>query len=217
MLKKGILGLLFCVASLQAQEVDPSLVRLKERLDSISSFKADIRMEVDISFVNMPPKHAQISYSRGEPIAIASEDFVMLPKRGLDLTFSELFRHPFMTLNIGAVRVGERKCELIKIIPTSDRSKFAIATLWLDPSTLQVLKSRVSTKKHGEYDVAYQYDGPRALLPNEIRVEMEVSGMKIPLRFLGKDTRIDRDQMKQEGPQKGTIYLQMYNYEMSRL
>lgn len=217
MMKNGIWGLLFCLASLQAQEVDPALLRFKERLDSISSFKADIRMEVDISFVNMPPKQAQITYSRGEPIAVASEDFVMLPKRGLDLTFSELFRHPFMTLNIGTVRIGERECELIKIIPTSDRAKFAIATLWLDPTALQVLKSRVSTKKHGEYDVAYLYDGPGALLPSEIRVEMEVSGMKIPLRFLGKDTRIDRDQMKEDRPQKGTIYLHMYNYEMSRL
>jgi hypothetical protein len=106
---------------------------------------------------------------------------------------------------------------LIKIIPTSDRAKFAIATLWLDPAALQVLKSRVSTKKHGEYDVAYLYNGPGALLPSEIRVEMEVSGMKIPLRFLGKDTRIDRDQMKEDRPQKGTIYLKMYNYEMTRL
>ena len=214
---KVLSGLLLVVAGLQAQEVDPALLRLKQRMDSVTGFQAEIRMEVDISFVNMPVKHARVRYERGAPIEVTSEDFVMIPKRGLDITFAELFRHPFMTLNLGRVRLEGRDCEHTKWIPTSGTSEYAIATLWLDTDALQVLKSQISTKKHGEFEIIYDYGGPGELLPSQIRVEMAVSGMKIPLRFLGKDTQIDRDKMKEDPQQQGVIYLQLNNYQISRL
>ena len=213
----GIIAFLFCFTVLQAQEVDPRMLRLRERLDSVTGFEAEVRMEVDISFVNMPVKSARITYKKGSPVQITSEDFVMIPKRGLDLTFTELFREPFMTLNLGKVRMYGRECEQIKIIPTSDTADFAIATLWLDPAAMQVVRSQINTKKNGSYDIAYSYAGQDALLPSEIQVDLAVSGIKIPLRFLGKDTRIDREKMKADPEQKGTIYLQLTGYKLSRM
>jgi hypothetical protein len=202
---------------LLAQQVDPGLVRLKDRLDSISGFKASLRMEVDISFVNMPVKHAYVVYEKGAPVRITSEDFVMIPKRGLDLTLNELFKYPFMTLNLGVVSLDGRKCEQIKIIPTTDDSDYSIATLWMDPESLQILKSQISTKKNGVYDIIYGYTGPGELLPSEIRVDLSVSGIKVPLRFLGKDTRIDQDKRKEQEEEKGSIIIQLTDYHISRL
>lgn len=93
--------LLLNVCGLSGQEIDPILISVKERADSIISFKASVKMEVDISFVNMPVKEAEIHFTKGAPISITSEDFVMIPKRGLDFTLNELYRYPFMTLSLG--------------------------------------------------------------------------------------------------------------------
>ena len=217
MFGRCFLAIVICVAGLQAQEVDSTLIRLNQRLDSVTQFEADVRMEVDISFVNMPVKHARVRYERGAPINVSSEDFVMIPKRGLDLTFAELFREPFMTLNLGRVRIGSRVCEQIKVIPATDASGYTIATLWVDPVALQVIRSQISTKKNGVYSIAYSYSGPDEVLPGEIEVELAVSGIKIPLRFLGKDTSVDREKLKEDPEQKGKIYLTLTNYSLSRL
>ncbi len=212
-----LMGVVLLSTSLAAQEVDPGLMRLKERLDSITRFEANVRMEVDISFVTMPVKYANVVFERGEAIRLTSEDFVMIPKRGLDLTLDELFRYPFMTLNLGMVRINDRQCEQIKVIPTTEQSDYAIATLWLDPEALQILKSSISTRKNGVFDISYQYSGPNELLPSDIRVELAVSGIKIPLRFLGKDTQIDREKQKEQAEEKGAINIRLTDYRITRL
>ena len=210
-------GFFFLTAGLFAQQVDPGLNRLIERLDSVTRFEARIQMEVDISFVTMPAKVAYVVYEKGGAVQITSEDFVMIPKRGLDLTLQELFRYPFMTLNLGVVDLNGKKCEQIKVIPTTDDADYSIATLWLDPGAVQILKSQISTKKNGVFDIRYGYAGPKELLPSEIRVELEVSGIKIPLRFLGKDARIDRDKQKEQPQEKGAIIIELSEYQITRL
>ena len=208
-------GLWLLGTTLFAQQVDPGLTRLRERMDSISSFRARIRMEVDISFVNMPVKYAEVLYRKGEPIRIQSEDFVMIPKRGLDLTLEELYKYPFMTLNLGKVPFGGRQCDLIKVIPTTESSDYAIATLWLDTEALRVLKTRISTEKNGVFDILYEYGREEPRLPSRIEVQFEVSDIRIPLRFLGRDTEIDRKGMRADSLQQGSIRLQLSEVELT--
>lgn len=215
--RKCIWGILLLGIGLTAQEIDPALQRLKQRMDSISGFKARVRMEVDISFVNMPVKQAEVSYQKGEAIRITSEDFVMIPKRGLDLTLNELYKYPFMTLNLGKVPFDGCQCEMIKVIPTTDKSDYSIATLWLDTEVLRILKSQISTKKNGVFDIVYHYNSAREELPSEILVEFEVTGVKIPLRFLGKDTRVDREEMQANPEEKGRITLYLEDVQLWRI
>lgn len=215
--KHFIWGILMLGSGLFAQEMDPSLLRIKERMDSIAGFQAQVRMEVDISFVNMPVKYAEVSYQKGQAISITSEDFVMIPKRGLDLTLSELYKYPFMTLNLGKVPYAGRECEMIKVIPTTEKSDYSIATLWVDTAALRILKSQISTKKNGVFDIVYQYEGSQQELPSVIRVEFEVAGVKIPLRFLGKDTQVDRQGMKKNPREKGAITLQLEEVQVDHI
>lgn len=215
--KKCIWGILLAGSGLLAQEVDPALQRLKQRMDSISGFQARVRMEVDISFVNMPVKYAEVLYQRGEAIRITSEDFVMIPKRGLDLTLNELYKYPFMTLNLGKVRFEGRQCDMIKVIPTTDKSDYSIATLWLDTAALRILKSQISTKKNGVFDIVYHYKSEPLQLPSEILVKFAVSGVKIPLRFLGKDTQVDREGMQAKSEEQGRITLQLEDVQLFRM
>jgi len=215
--KQCVWGILLLGSGLFAQEIDPTLLRLKDRMDSITGFQARVRMEVDISFVNMPVKYAEVSYQKGQAIRISSEDFVMIPKRGLDLTLNELYKYPFMTLNLGKVRFAGRQCELIKVIPTTEKSDYSIATLWLDTGALRILKSQISTKKNGVFDILYRYDGDQQQLPSEINVEFEVTGVKIPLRFLGKDTKVDREGIKDNSQEKGAITLRLEAVQVTRI
>ncbi len=210
----GVLGM---AAAMQAQEIDPVLSAVKARLDSIQSFEVTLQMEVDIRHVNMPVKTAQLSYQQGNSVNIRSEDFVMIPKRGLDFGLGELYKYPFMTLNLGEVDCQGRSCELIKVIPTTDASDYSIATLWLDPQRRRMVKSQISTKKNGTFDINYAYANPGDVLPMRITVNFQVADIRIPLRFLGREAEIDKGQLKADPGQKGAIRLLFSQYQISRL
>ncbi len=211
-----LIGLLGMGMALQAQQVDPVLSQVKKRLDSITRFEVGVRMEVDIRHVNMPEKSAELTYIQGNSVHIASEDFVLIPKRGLDFGLIELYKYPFMTLNLGEVAFQGRRCELIKVIPTTDASDYSIATLWLDPSAPRILKSQISTKKNGVFDITYQYAAPGDILPSQIRVEFQVNDIRIPLRFVGREAQVDKEQLKADPGQKGAITLRFSNYRITR-
>lgn len=202
--------------ALQAQQVDPVLSQIKNRLDSITRFEVNMQMEVDIRHVNMPDKSAELTYVKGNSVHIESEDFVLIPKRGLDFGLDELYKYPFMTLNLGQVSFQGRQCELIKVIPTTDASDYSIATLWLDPRAPRVLKSQISTKKNGVFDITYQYGAPADILPAQIRVDFLVNDIRIPLRFLGREAQVDKEQLKSDPGQKGAITLRFSDYRVTR-
>ena len=105
---KKVLTVLCCFSmmSMVAQELDKDLLRIQRKLDTISAFKADMELEVAISFINMPKKTAVIEFEKGKPITFSSKDFTLIPKRGLDFSFQEL----------GAFVLVERAADLLHFV-----------------------------------------------------------------------------------------------------
>lgn len=200
-----VMQTMFC----NAQGIDPDLERVKNRLDSLYSFKAKLKMEVDISFINMPVKYANIQYQKGKDLRFDSEDFVLLPKKGLDFTLGELFKYPFITVDRGTEQGADGKVKVLNVIPTSDKAEFSIATLWLDIRNNRLLKTEVSSKDNGIFQTILRYTSPSAALPEQVEVSFEVEKVRIPLNFMGRDTDIDRKQMRSEGKKKGRIIMDL--------
>ena len=139
--------LLVLLASLNfigGQEIDNDLVLIKQRMDSIKSYEAQIKLDVDISFINMPSKYGKVIYKRGESTKVTSEDFIMLPKRGLDLTLNELFQYPFITVDRGEDKHKDVICKVINLIPTSSKSDFSIATIFMDTKAKRIANNLIA-------------------------------------------------------------------------
>lgn len=192
---------------ISGQEIDNDLLQIKKRMDSIKSFNANIELNVDISFINMPTKYGKVRYKQGESTKVTSDDFIMLPKRGLDLTLNEIFRHPFITVKMGEEHHKGVLCKVINIIPTSSKANFSIATLFMDTKAKRIMKSEISTKTEGIFTTYLGYQDYMDALPVTVEVQFAVNSVKIPLRFLGKETEVDRKVIKQEGSKTGKIFL----------
>ncbi len=210
--------LLFCTSlnAVNGQEIDNDLLLIKKRMDSIKSYEAQIKLDVDISFINMPSKYGKVRYKQGEPTKVTSRDFIMLPKRGLDLTLNELFEHPFITVNRGEENYKGISCKVINLIPTSSKSQFSIATIFMDTRAKRIVKSEISTKMEGVFTSSLNYKNDIDVLPTAIEVEFAVNNVKIPLRFLGKETQVDRKAIKQEGSKTGKIFLTLSEVQIAR-
>lgn len=196
------------------QQVDPDLLKAKERLDAIASFNADLNLIVDISFVNMPPKSAKMSYQKGEPTTFSSEDFILIPKRGLDFSLSEIFKYPFISVDRGFEQYSGRTCKLLNIIPTDSKADFSIASLALDTLTHQVIFTEINTKKDGAYQMLMTYDDDQQAIPGRVEVSFEIERIRIPLQYMGKEVEVDKSQMKANGLKKGRIILEIMPYDV---
>ncbi|UNY97718.1 hypothetical protein MQE36_11550 [Zhouia spongiae] len=214
MKKFGFYLFLFSLQGIFAQEIDKDLLRVKQRLDSVESFTASIELDVDISFINMPKKYAEISYQKGERIQFESEDFVMVPKRGLDFSFSNLFKYTFITVDRGVEMRNGETYKALNIIPTDKRADFSIAMLLLDTVNNRIAASEINTKKEGTYQLSLFYENKRTPLPEQVEVAFEVERLKIPLSYMGKDVEVDKKSMKKEDIKKGKIYLNIDDYQI---
>ena len=209
--------ILFISISLNAQNIDTDLLKVKQRMDSILQFSAKLKLDVDINFINMPTKYASMYYTKGKPIKFTSSDFVLIPKRGLDFSFNRLFEYSFITVPRGEIIKNGKKYKALNIIPTDEKADFSIALLLIDIPNTRVVETEISTKKEGIYNLKLNYENSTKAFPSLVEVNFEIERIKIPINFMGKDTDIDRKKMKADGVKTGKIYLSISNYLIQHL
>lgn len=192
---------------LKAQEIDSDLLQIKEQLQQIQSYTANVTFDVDISFINMPKKEAIIYFEKGEKLRFDSDDFVLIPKKGLDLSLNQLFEQSFITVDRGTETIEGKSYKVLNVIPTDSKADFSIAKLFLDTGNKRIQSFEVSTKNEGVYRVAFQFESVKKILPDKVKVSFELEKVSLPFNFMGKDTEINRKEMRQDGTKEGAIYL----------
>ena len=200
--------------ALSAQGVDEDLLRIKQRLDSVVFFQANLQLETDISFVHMPVKRALMKFEKGKPVQFSSSDFVLLPKRGLDFSLRSLFEYPVVTLVRSTSLKNGYTVKEINVIPADKRADFTIATLWLNTSLRRVETAEISTSKDGTYVLQMHYLLAPDIFPDRVEVNFEIERIRIPLNFMGKGTQIDKEKLKSEGAKTGKIFMILNNYQI---
>lgn len=194
-------------------QVDKELEDFRSRLDGIESFSARVRLETDIDFIQMPVKTALMHYERDQPVKVESDDFVLVPKRGLDLVLTEIFRYKYLAVPRGEETRNGVVCTMLNVIPEDSRANYAIATLYLDKEENRLVEAQIQTRKEGAYTLEMFYSGKQDILPEEVVVSFEVEKVKIPIRYLAREGEVNREAIKADGVKTGkvTLYLSDYN------
>jgi hypothetical protein len=209
-----LIFVLFGFEILLGQDIDQDLLRIKQRMDSIEEFTANLVLDLDVDFINMPTKRAEIHYVKDKPVKFSSDDFVLIPKRGLDFSMNEIFKYPFITVDRGPVEKDGRMHRLINVIPTDKKADYAIATLMLDTVSQRIIESEINTKKDGSYTLTMHYQNDEQILPSMIVVSFEINRIKIPLNYTGKGAEIDKEKLKSDEPKTGKIILKINDYKI---
>ena len=61
---------------LNAQGIDSDIIKVQNRMDTILKFSAEVKIDVDISFINIPKKSARIEYTKNEDTKVFSEELL---------------------------------------------------------------------------------------------------------------------------------------------
>lgn len=208
---------LIITSALFSQGIDQDLIKMRQRLDSVNAFQVNLQLETDISFVNMPVKRALMVWERGKPVRFTSKDFILLPKKGLDFSLQSLFEYPFVTLVRGLTTQQGYLIKEMNVIPADRRADFSIATVWLNTSLRRIESAEISTHKDGTYFLQMHYRFPKDFFPDRVEVKFEIEKIKIPLNFMGKGTKVDKEKLKSDERKSGKIFLNMSDYNIRML
>jgi len=212
MIRTLLIFFLLTTPFVHSQKIDPDLLNIKKRMDSVKQFSASLILDLDVPFINMPTKTAKISYSVGQKMKFSSKDFVMLPKRGLDFSLTEIFKYPFITVERGIEKRNGRSIKVINVIPTGNESELALVTLYMDTKAVRIVQSEIITRKDGAYTLMMNYKLLKDILPGYVEATFAIEKLKIPLNFMGKGTSIDRKKMRSMETKTGKIKMQLNNY-----
>ena len=216
MIRTIVLFFLLSTQFAGAQNIDADLLRIKNRMDSVKQFSAVVTLDLEVPFINMPTKKAQISYTKGRPMKFSSKDFIMLPKRGLDFSLSEIFQHPFLTVDRGLEKRNGQVLKVINIIPIDGKSDLVLVTLCMDTKAARIVASEINTRRDGSYTLLMQYAALSDVLPDYVEAGFAIEKLKMPLNFMGKDTKIDRKKMRAMETKTGKIKMRFTDYKISK-
>ena len=206
----------FGISNLSAQGIDKDLLAVKARLDSIEQYQASLSLDIDASFIKMPTKYAEMNYRKREPVSFTSDDFLLIPKRGLDVMLNQLFEHPFITVDRGMEEKYGGIFKVLTVIPENDKTYYTIAKLFLDTANNRISAAEISTKNEGNFRMQMDYKDSESILPDRLVIIFELQRLRIPFNFLGKDTEINRKELRASEVKEGRILLQFDDYRITR-
>lgn len=203
-----LLSVFFCARG-QNYSSEEVIERVKEKLNKLKGYDADVKVSVLADFINMPTKNIQIKYVSPNSIEIQSQDFVLIPKNGIDFTYKELFSKAYVAVGLEDEMVYDQNCKVIKIIPIDGRSKFVLVTFWIN-SNYQIQKAEIFTKENGNFQAKMLFGSAESVIPKRVEMDFEIDKLKIPLKFLGKNN-ISKKSLKDKDPDIGRVVLVFYN------
>lgn len=209
--------LIACMTGLQPPklgEPDPEMIISETRsiYRSIRDFSAEVEIEININFVNIPNKTAEILYKYPDKIKFKSSSFIMIPKKGIGCMMFSLLEMKCSAIYIGKTFHNGHELHQIKLIPMGEDSDVVLATLFIDASDHLIYYLEATTKDAGFFSTEFEY-GDHTPLPDKNLVRFEVDEVRLPLKFLGK---VDPEKSENKEGIIGEVILRYNHYKLNQ-
>lgn len=186
---------------------------IKSKYLSINDYQADIKIMVDVDFINIPEKRAKVFFKQPDKIKYKTDGFILIPKKGINFDIDEILQYEYNALFVGSDTLGNITTSVVKIIPLITKIEIVLATLWIDENNKQVLQVEVNTKKAGSYKMRFFYSDKFDILPGKTEVTFELNRFNIPFEFLfDSEPDIFKDKNKNDKTTTGIVSIYYSNY-----
>jgi len=202
-----------------AQEFNPQplLDSVKNKFNKVNDYTADIKIKVNVSFIKIPVKEGKLYFKKPNKIKLVSKGFAMLPKRGMNFTFNELFEKKYNAIYIKNELINKANTYVIKIIPLDDSADILLATIWIDRKTQSIKKIDAVSKSNGNFVTLFAYpiiSNPFDL-PSQLTYTFDVQKATLPMGVTG-DFGGEKPKVKDNKPQKATLTISYANYNVNK-
>ena len=176
--------LVFPCFSVKAQNSHAGTIieKLKEKQEFIRDYQAEIKISVDVDFMNIPDKKAVVYYKAPDKFKFESKGFFILPKKGMTFSVSKILDYQYTAILTGNEKVHNKNTAVIKIVPHNSDEDIVLSTFWIDSSEFRLMKTQTMTKSAGMFESEFFYNSGE--LPEKMIISFDVMPFELPVDFL---------------------------------
>lgn len=214
-----ILFIILPFTLLYSQNVNPYdiIKNIKNEIEKVNDYQAELNIKVDISFVKIPDVTAKIYFKKPDKIHIDSKSFAILPKQGLTLNPFSLIDKNYTAIYEGIKEYNNQKHYQIKIIPEESNNRISLITLLVDINKSTITKMITLGEKSGKTEIEFDYTkiDDKYWLPQKIIVTADVGNFRP--RGINNNPPNTTEKKTSENEQKtGKIFITYSNYIINK-
>ena len=214
-----IIGLMLFLQPVSAQDETALVENLKAKLAKVNDYKATGKMKIDVSFINAPASNINVFYKRPNKFRLKKANGIsILPKGGVSININSLFVND----NYKAVSAGEKavngvSTKAVMLIPMEENSEVVLMTLYIDEKNLLLLKTSITTRESGSYEMDMSYGKfSNWGLPDKVVFSFNTKDYKLPK---GLTLEYEKGGKKKEAKiqnKKGSVEISYSNYIINK-
>lgn len=212
--------ILVLAGSLQAQTAKDLLQKVKAKYDKVNDYTATGKMKTNVIFIKAPVATISVYYKKPDKLKIKNEKGVsFIPKGTANVNMNNVLGlSNFEAVEAGTEKVGSVECKVVKIFPLSDEENITRATLYIDETKLLLMRSVISTRENGTYELRMHYNKYAEWgLPDKVELSFNTRDYKLP-----KGVTVDYDNgtgnkpADKEKNKKGKVEITYSSYTINK-
>jgi outer membrane lipoprotein-sorting protein len=221
-MKKYLLILAWLVTSLvlEAQDVKELLKNVKAKYDKVNDYTANGKLKTNVLFIKAPVATIKIYYKKPDKLKIKNETGIsFIPKGSVNVNLNNVLGlNNYEAIDGGTDKINGTDCKIVKIFPLSDEENITRATLYIDEKQSLVLKSVISTKENGTYELLLTYKNYAEYgLPDKVNLTFNTREYKLPKGItIDYDNGTNKDNKDAAKNKKGTVEISYSGYLINK-
>lgn len=212
--------LLLNAFSLQAQDVKPLLQKVKEKYDKVSDYTADGKMKTNVLFIKAPVATVKVYYKKPDKLKIKNEKGVsFIPKGSVNINMNNVLAlKNFEAMGSANEKINGIDCKVVRIFPLNDEENITRATLYIDEKQMVIIKSVISTRENGTYELVMSYKSQVEYgLPDKVELSFNTKDYKLPKGIsIDYDNGAGKEQAEKNKGKKGKVEIVYSNYVINK-
>ncbi len=204
----------------KAQDVKQLMHQVKNKYDKVNDYTADGKMKTNVMFIKAPVADVKVYYKKPDKLKIKNEKGVsFIPKGSVNINMNNVLGlNNFEAIASGVEKVNGADCKVIKIFPLSDNDNIIRATLYIDEKQFLVMKSVISTRESGTYELLMHYNKYATYgLPDKVEFTFNTKDYKLPKGIsIDYDNGAGKEKNAAEKNRKGKVEIAYSNYVINK-
>ncbi len=215
-----IFTLFLPILSLHAQNPAVLIKNIRERLDKINDYQAEAGLKTNIPFLRVPDAEVEVFYKKPDKIKIKNEKGISLvPKESVSISLYSLVNGKYQVIDAGSDLLNGTPVRVLKLLPANENADLVLATLYIDPAKMLVLKAKITTRENGTDEVDLSYGKYiQNSLPDKIVFSLNTQDYKLPkgITFDYDDGAAKKNETGNQKNQRGKIELSFHSYRINQ-
>jgi hypothetical protein len=171
------------LTSARAQDIKEFVNKAIRLTEQVKDYQASGKMKTNVAFLKVPVSNIVIYYRKPDRIKIKSEKGIsFIPKGAVNINVSNMLSNrKYTVIDAGTEMFKSKQLRIAKLLPEDENDDVILTTLYIDPLSSLIYKTKTTTRDNGTYELEMAYGKFAAYgLPDKIIFSFNTKDYKLP-------------------------------------